>query len=248
NYGNKLFGLKKAADADKKKKACEDIWMASRGFALAAGEEERLGIVMEGNFMDDKLKHISMKTDFYVIKGLILQLLSSLGFEMGRVSIKENTLDTKHFHPYQSAVLMMDNKVLAIFGKLHPAYLKTMKLEDVYYGEIMLDVLAQATPAKVKAPVLSKYPSVSRDISLMVKEDVKAADMIALIKKSGGRIVKKSEVFDVYQGEHIEKGYKSVSLKIVYEDNEKTLKTEDVNNIHNKVLNDLLSRFEATQR
>ena len=82
----------------------------------------------------------------------------------------------------------------------------------------------------------------------MVKEDVKAADMIALIKKSGGRIVKKSEVFDVYQGEHIEKGYKSVSLKIVYEDNEKTLKTEDVNNIHNKVLNDLLSRFEATQR
>ena len=212
------------------------------------GEEERLGIVMEGNFMDDKLKHISMKTDFYVIKGLILQLLSSLGFEMGRVSIKENTLDTKHFHPYQSAVLMMDNKVLAIFGKLHPAYLKTMKLEDVYYGEIMLDVLAQATPAKVKAPVLSKYPSVSRDISLMVKEDVKAADMIALIKKSGGRIVKKSEVFDVYQGEHIEKGYKSVSLKIVYEDNEKTLKTEDVNNIHNKVLNDLLSRFEATQR
>ena len=56
NYGNKLFGLKKAADADKKKKACEDIWMASRGFALAAGEEERLGLWCDA-FYDELMKY-----------------------------------------------------------------------------------------------------------------------------------------------------------------------------------------------
>ena len=212
------------------------------------GEEERLGIVMEGDFIQDKVKHLSLKTDFYVVKGLLRQILSTLGFEMGRVSIKENDLDTKHFHPYQSAVLMMDGKILGIFGKLHPAYLKTLKLNDVYYAELMLDVLAQATPSKVKAPVISKYPSVSRDISLMVKEEVKAADLLACIRKVGGHIVKKAEVFDVYQGEHIEKGYKSVSLSIVYEDNEKTLKTEDVNAIHGKIVEELKSRFEAIQR
>ncbi|MBR6233273.1 MAG: phenylalanine--tRNA ligase subunit beta [Erysipelotrichaceae bacterium] len=212
------------------------------------GEEERLGIVMEGDLIQDKVKHLSLKTDFYVVKGLLRQILSTLGFEMGRVSIKENDLDTKHFHPYQSAVLMMDGKILGIFGKLHPAYLKTLKLNDVYYAELMLDVLAQATPSKVKAPVISKYPSVSRDISLMVKEEVKAADLLASIRKVGGHIVKKAEVFDVYQGEHIEKGYKSVSLSIVYEDNEKTLKTEDVNAIHGKIVEELKSRFEAIQR
>ncbi|MCR4854779.1 MAG: phenylalanine--tRNA ligase subunit beta [Erysipelotrichaceae bacterium] len=212
------------------------------------GEEERLGVIMEGNLIEDKVKHLSVKTDFYVLKGLLKQILSTLGFEMGRVSIKENDLDTKHFHPYQSALLTMDNKILGIFGKLHPAYLKTLKMNDVYYAELMLDVLAQASPAKTKAPVISKYPSVSRDISLMVKEDVKAAELIAAIRKIGGRLVKKAEVFDVYQGEHIEKGFKSVSLSIVYEDLEKTLKTEDVNEVHEKVLSDLLKRFEATQR
>ena len=212
------------------------------------GEEERLGIVMEGALIDDKVKHLSLKTDFYVLKGLLRQILSTLGFEMGRVSIKENDLDTRHFHPYQSAVLMMDGKLLGIFGKLHPAYLKSLKLSDVYYAELMLDVLAQASPAKVKAPLVSKYPSMNRDISLMVKEDVKAADLIASIKKTGGRMVKKAEVFDVYQGEHIEKGFKSVSLSIVYEDSEKTLKTEDVNAIHNKVVEELKTKFEAVQR
>lgn len=213
------------------------------------GEEERLGIIMEGSFISDKVKHLEVKTDFYVLKGLLTQLLDQLGFEMnGRVSVHENELDVRHFHPYQSAVLMMDNKVLGIFGKLHPNYLKSMKLNDVYYAEMMLDVLSDAKPAKIKAPVVSKYPSISRDISLMLKEDVKVADLLSSIRKAGGKLVKNCEVFDVYQGEHIEKGYKSVSLNIVYEDKEKTLKTEDVNEVHDRVLNDLTSRFDAKQR
>jgi phenylalanyl-tRNA synthetase beta chain len=113
---------------------------------------------------------------------------------------------------------------------------------------MILSVLEQAKPAKVKAPVLSRYPSVSRDISLLLNEDIKAADLLSEIRKAGGRLVKKAEVFDVYQGEHIEDGYKSVSLNIVYEDKEKTLKTEEVNEIHDRVLNDLLSHFNAVQR
>ena len=212
-------------------------------------EQERLGIVLEGSLVDEKIKHLKVKSDFYVLKGIILQLLSKLGFEQGRVQIKENNLDTTHFHPYQSAILVMDNKTLGIFGKLHPNFCKAKKLSsDIIYGEIILDDLATAKPSKVKAPVVNKYPSVSRDISIAVKEDVKSSDLITAIKKAGGAIVKNIEVFDVYQGEHIEKGYKSVSLNIVYLDPEKTLKVEDVNPIHEKILNDLTAKFEATQR
>ena len=87
---------------------------------------------------------------------------------MGRISLLENDIDTKHFHPYQSAVLKMDNKILAIFGKLHPSFTKSLKLNDIYYGEILLDLLANTTSSKIKAPVLNKYPSVSRDISLLL--------------------------------------------------------------------------------
>ena len=211
-------------------------------------EEERLGIVLQGNTIEDKIKHLELKADFYVLKGLIMQILNSLGFELGRIQLKENDLDTKHFHPYQSAVLMMNNKVLCIFGKLHPTYLKSLKLNDVYYAEMMLDDLANTNPGKVKAPHVSKYPAVSRDISLMLKDDVKASDLLAAIKKVGGKLVKSSEVFDVYQGEHIEEGYKSISLNIVYEDSEKTLKADDVNAVHNKVVEELLKKFDAKQR
>ena len=211
-------------------------------------EQERLGIVLEGSLVDEKVKHLNVKSDFYVLKGLILQILSKLGFEQGRVQVKENTLDVTHFHPYQSAIIVMDNKTIGIFGKLHPNYAKSKKLNDIYYAELILDDLANAKTSKVKAPVVNKYPSVSRDISIVVKNETKASELITAIKKAGGSIIKNIEVFDVYQGEHIEKGYKSVSLNIVYEDKEKTLKVEDVNPIHEKVLNDLTAKFEATQR
>jgi len=211
-------------------------------------EEERLGIIMQGNTIEEKLKHLVLKADFYVIKGIVMEILNSLGFELGRLQLKDNDLDVTHFHPYQSAVVLMNNKPLCIFGKLHPTYLKSLKLNDIFYAEMILDDLASTNPGKVKAPLISKYPAVSRDISLMVKEDAKAADLLACIKKAGGRLVKSSEVFDVYMGEHIEQGYKSISLNIVYEDKEKTLKTEDVNDVHNKVVEELLNRFDATQR
>ena len=212
------------------------------------GEQERLGIIMQGDFLNQKLKHIELKSDFYVLKGLLNELLTAIGFDSGRVQLKENDLDTVHFHPYQSAILTFNGKAMAIFGKLHPTFLKNYKLDDVYYAEMILDDLAQAEPAKVRAAVLSRYPSVSRDISLMLKEEIKAADLLKQIRKTGGKIVKNCEVFDVYQGEHIEKGYKSVSLNIVYEDKDKTLTTEDVNDIHDRIVSDLLKRFEAVQR
>ena len=96
--------------------------------------------------------------------------------------------------------------------------------------------------------IINRYPSVSRDISIVVNDNVKAIDLITTIKKTGGSIVKNVEVFDIYQGEHITAGQKSVSLNIVYEDKEKTLKVEDVNPIHEKIMLDLSAKFEATQR
>ena len=82
----------------------------------------------------------------------------------------------------------------------------------------------------------------------MLKEDIPASDLLKQIRKTGGKIVKNCEVFDVYQGEHIDKGFKSVSLNIIYEDREKTLTTEDVNDVHEKIVNELIRRFEAVQR
>lgn len=224
-----------------------NLFEISRVYAKDIGQE-RLGIVMNGSLVKDTVKHLDIKTDFYVLKGILVEIMSKLGFELGRVQIVENTLDTVHFHPYQSALIKMNNKIVGIFGKVHPAYAKNRKLDDTYYAELILDEFAQSKPSKVKAPVLSKYPSVSRDISLVVKDDVNAIDLIKTIQKVGGKLIKNASVFDVYKGEHIDEGYKSISLSITYEDQTKTLKVEDVNPIHAKIVDSLATMFEAIQR
>lgn len=211
-------------------------------------EQERLGVVLEGNLITEKIKHLDLKSDFYTLKGLILSVLAKIGFEGNRVQIKENDIDVIHFHPYQSALIMIDNKTIGIFGKMHPSFMKTKKLGDVYYGELIISELVNAKQSKVKAPLINKYPSISRDISILVKDDVKAIDLINAIKKAGGNIVKNVEVFDVYQGEHIENGYKSISLNIVYEDSEKTLKVDDINPKHEAILSSIIVKFDAKQR
>ena len=211
-------------------------------------DEERLGILLDGSLMESKVKHLTLNSDFYTLKGLVMGVLDKLGYEKGRVVVEENTLDTTHFHPTVSCTVKMNNKVIGILGKLHPTYTKKFKLGDVYYAELILDELEASKPAKVKAPVINKYPSISRDISIVVEDKVSAAELIKVISKSGGKLVKSVEVFDIYKGEHIQEGYKSVSLNIVYEDAEKTLKVEDINEPHQKIMDELNKVYKAAQR
>lgn len=211
-------------------------------------QEERLGVVLDGTYLESKIKHLSLASDFYVLKGLALALLDKLGFEKGRVQVEENNLDTVHFHPGVSCVLKMNNKVLGILGALHPTFETKHKVKNVCYMELLLNELVDSKPAKVKAPVVNKYPSISRDISIVVKDEVNASELIKLASKAGGKIVKSVEVFDIYKGEHIAEGYKSVSLNIVYEDTEKTLKVEDINAPHQKIMDELNKKYDANLR
>ncbi len=211
-------------------------------------EEERLGVVLDGTYLNSDIKHITLKSDFYVLKGLIMGLLDKLGFEKGRVTIAENNLDTIHFHPGVSCLIKMNNKVVGILGKLHPTYESKLKLKDTYYCELILDEFINSKPAKTHCPVVSKYPSISRDISIVLSDDIKAEELIKVVKKAGGNLVKSVKVFDVYKGEHIDLGFKSISLNIVYEDTTKTLKTSDVDIPHNKILEELNKKYHANLR
>ena len=211
-------------------------------------EEERLGIVLNGLYLNSDLKHITLKSDFYVLKGLVMGLLDKLGFEKGRVTIVENNLDTIHFHPGVSCLIKINNKIVGILGKLHPTFESKLKLKDTYYCELILDEFINSKPAKVHCPVVCKYPSISRDISIVLKDDVNAEELIKVVKKAGGNLVKSVRIFDIYKGEHIDLGYKSVSLNIVYEDTTKTLKASDVDIPHNKILEELNKKYNANLR
>lgn len=210
--------------------------------------EERLAIILSGKLQESKVLHTSTDTNFYVLKGMIMELLDHLGFAKGRIRIVENDLDTKHMHPYQSALIKMNNKVIGIFGKVHPNVIKAKKLPTCFYLEMTLEPLVLSKPSKIKATEINRYPSISRDISLVVKDDVKSSDLIAIVEKAGGSLVSNVRVFDIYKGEHIDEGYMSISLNIVYESKDKTLKIEDITPIHEKILAELNKYYKANLR
>ena len=212
------------------------------------GKQERLGILLNGHLLQSKVKHLVLENDFYVLKGLVTTVLDKLGYEKGRVQVIENTIDTTHFHPGISCEIKMNNKEIGILGKLHPTFLNSLKLKDVYYAEIILDELVEANPTKTKAPLINKYPSISRDISIVVNDEISANELIKVISKAGGKLVKSVEVFDIYKGEHIDEGYKSVSLNITFEDKEKTLKVDDINEPYNRILEELNKHYNANLR
>lgn len=225
-----------------------NLFEISKVYAEGDIEQERLGVILNGSLVESKIKHVSVKADFYVLKGLILSILDRLGFEGGRVQLVENDLDVKHFHPYQSCLLKIDNNVIAILGRIHPEFENKYKVSDIYFAEVVLDELATAKKAKVKCKEINKYPSIDRDISIVLKDDVKSSDVMKQIKKTGGNLVTDIKVFDEYKGEHIEDGYKSLSLSITYESKDSTLKVEDINPIHERILNELSAKFGANQR
>ena len=214
--------------------------------------EERFGIVLCGSLQKSRWQKVETPADFYTIKGLLQSLLETLGFNTHRVVFKENTKDVRHFHPYQSAEVYIGKTLLGIFGKIHPNMAKQYDVKDAVMGEFNMEVLLENAAAKVKFEPISKYPSVSRDLALVVDRGVHVGDIINSIQKCGKlgkeNVIQNVEVFDVYEGEHVEADKKSVALTIVFQSAEKTLTDQDINQIHEKVMETLQKEVQAQLR
>lgn len=210
--------------------------------------EERLAIALHGSLQANKLHGINVKSDFYTLKGIILDILDKIGYNESRIQIKPNTLDTDHFHPYRSACVYVGKDLLGIFGDVHPTFAKKCGVNSVVYAELKLEVILKNKASKVRFVPLDKYPSVSRDISLVVSKEVSAQTLISTIKKAGNTLVRNVNVFDVYEGEHVEKGMKSVALNIIYQATDHTLKDDEIQSVHANILKDLENKCKAVLR
>ena len=200
-------------------------------------ESEHLGVVLSGN-----LTRLSWKKEgkevanYYCLKGLITGLFKKLGIEPTRYQLVRVSNDTKDYHFGRTALIKTGNKVWGVIGEIHPDMVKKYDVLRTVVAEIDLDYLYELKTSPVKFVAPSIYPSISRDIALVVKESVDYQDLVKVIKRAGKALVSNCEVFDVYQGEHIEEGYKSVAIRITYLDNTKTLKDNDVVLVHNQVV------------
>lgn len=216
-------------------------------FSNQVGHYRRLGIYLDQEYQTQKLKGVTIKGDFYTLKGMLLSYLTRIGIGRNRVQIVENDFDHQHFYPYKSAKVLIDKKFFGIFGHLHPTVLKKYSLMDSVYGEFSLDVIENTAKEKVKFKSLDRFPSSSRDIALVVDEQVAVGEILKQIKASS-KLVKELEVFDVYQGEHVEKGKKSVAINIVYNGVDHTLSEEELNIAHSKIMDTLYQKLQAEIR
>ena len=206
------------------------------------GENNKLAVLMTGDFylgVDNK-----KQVDFYIIKGIAEELLDYLGYA-GRYSfaIKENQMPDE-VHPGQSALISVNNDIIGLIGRVHPSLVK----EAVYVFEIDLDKLLDKKVGKMKYKEYSKFPSVKKDLAVVVDKDITSAEIATLIKKAGESNLSKIDVFDVYTGKGIDENKKSIAYSLTFERMDRTLTDEEINESLNKIIDMLEKKLGAELR
>ena len=206
------------------------------------GENNKIAALMAGEFY---LGVDSRKTvDFYIIKGIAEELLDYLGYG-GRYSfvIKEDKMPDE-VHPGQSALISVNNDIVGLIGRVHPS----LEKDAVYVMEIDLDKLLEKKVGKMKYKEISKFPSVKKDLAVVVDKDITSNEIATLIKKAAGSILMKIDVFDVYTGKGIEENKKSIAYSLTFEKNDRTLTDEEVNASIEKIIDMLEKKIGASLR
>lgn len=210
------------------------VYMAEElPLAGLADERDMLTLGMYGN------------VDFFDIKGIVENLMEEFNIKNYRI------LSSNHdsFHPGRTAELIINNKRIGWLGEIHPDVLDNYGITNrVYVAELNFDEIVAQSKADIKYRALPKYPSVSRDIAVVVDEEITAGQVEEIIRNKGGKTVEDVKLFDIYRGSQIEKGYKSMAYAITYRSDEKTLTEEEISKVHNKILNSLASQVGATLR
>ncbi len=203
-------------------------------------EDSKICFLMKGNYLNSNWNNVKIKIDFYVIKGILENLLDYLGFK-NRYSFE--VCNTTNMHPGMSAKVYLDRKEIGIIGRVHPSLTK----DEIYICEISMDKLMVNTkPIKYKE--VSKYPSVIKDLAFVVSKDVLSKDIMEIIKKSGGRLLTDINVFDVYTGENVDNDKKSIAYSLTFNDPTKTLTEEEINTLFEKIIKDVESKTDAKLR
>lgn len=185
--------------------------------------------------------------DYLNIKGIIENLIEGLGVK-GVKFLRET--ENPSFHPGKTAKLIVGRKTEAgVFGEIHPDVNENFGIEvPCYVAEINLDAVYENSELENKYKPLPKFPAVTRDIALVVDEEVLVQDIEDTIRKAGSNIVEKVELFDIYRGEQVEEGKKSIAYAIVYRNESKTLTDKEVNKVHEKILRALEYKLGAILR
>jgi phenylalanyl-tRNA synthetase beta chain len=176
--------------------------------------------------------------DFYDMKGVVEEFLGQIGMHQ-RVRYDKNA--GKNFlHPGRQALIKYEDRVIGYMGELHPAVAKAYAIGDRVQLAVldMPEIVPMATFDR-KFEGIAKFPAVSRDLSMVVPEDIEAEKIEDMIRQRGGKILESLTLFDIYEGDQVKEGYKSMAYSLVFRSKERTLEEADITSAMKKILNGL---------
>lgn len=202
-------------------------------------EDHKVALLMKGSYITNKVNGINIKADFYLVKGIIENLFNYLGFK-NRYDFQK--VEVKELHPGVSASILIDRKPVGIIGKVHPSIYK----EEVYVAEFSLTKLYELTTKALKFKGASKYPEIQKDVAFIVPNELTNAEIEAVIKHAGGRLLDNIDIFDIYRD--IEPGKKSMAYNLTFKDDTRTLSDEEVMQVFNNIIKEVESKLDAKLR
>jgi phenylalanyl-tRNA synthetase beta chain len=183
---------------------------------------------------------------FFTLKGIISGLLIKLGIPQAEYQTSKGR---GTYHPGRCADILIGGTPLGIIGEIHPEVAKNYGIATkAYIAELSFEQILKLADTKRIYRPLAKYPATDRDIALLVKEDTQVGQLEKIIKAHGTQLLESVKLFDVYRGNQVEEGKKSCAFTLVYRAKDRTLKEEEVNSIHQEVLNALKEEANAVLR
>ncbi|MCK5509372.1 MAG: phenylalanine--tRNA ligase subunit beta, partial [Desulfobacterales bacterium] len=184
--------------------------------------------------------------DFFDIKGVAEGLFDILKIDNIKFAcIPDNSCT--YIRPEHTAQILQEKKPVGLVGEIHPQVLRNFDLKQtVFIFELDLNVISDLIPETIRSKPVPKFPSISRDITIIIDKDLESSELIEIIKKMGEKLVENLYLFDVFEGKPVLQNKKSISLRITYRSKHKTLEDDEVNYIHKNITNRLLEEFDAS--
>lgn len=213
----------------------------------AYSEDQRLGLWVTGKRVEGSWAHPNEESSFYELKAYVMNILVRIGLPMGGLLIENGENDI-----FAKSIVVKDRngKVYLELGLVKKAILAAFDIEqEVYYADLNWTLLtSKVRGAKVSFKEISKFPAVSRDLALLVDKQVTFAEIEKVCFAADKKLLKKVELFDVYEGKNLEAGKKSYAINLTLQDEDKTMNDKQTDNIMQKIVQNLEKQLGAKLR
>ena len=176
--------------------------------------------------------------DFFTMKGVVEEFLTTVG--MTQKPAYDPAADLPFMHPGRKANIVYDGQVIGYLGEIHPTVAAAYNIKErVYVAVIDMPEIVKRATFDRKYEGIARFPAVSRDLSLVVPKQILAGQIEAVFAQRGGKMLESCELFDIYEGEQIQEGYKSLAYKLTFRLKDRTLEESDITSVMKKIMNGL---------